>query len=65
LVQSTESAGKIVFVFVTLKAEGLDKETAAYNSALSKNSLLEMAKASILFDETPHTECVRVNATYK
>jgi hypothetical protein len=65
LVNSTESAGETVFVFVTPNAEGLDKFNATYNAALDKNALLAPAKASILFDETPHIDWVRVNATYK
>jgi hypothetical protein len=56
LVNSTESAGRLVFVFVTPNAEGLDKFNATYNAALSKNSLLAPAKDSILFDETPHID---------
>ena len=65
LVNSTESAGEIVFVFVTPNADGRDKYNATYNAALYKNSLLAPAKASILFDATPHDDWVRVNATYK
>jgi hypothetical protein len=65
LVNSTESAGEMVFVFVTPNAEGRDKYTAAYNAALYKNALLAPAKDSILFDATPHDDWVRVNTTYK
>jgi hypothetical protein len=65
LVNSTESAGEIVFVFVTPNAEGRDKYIATYNAALYKNALLAPAKAALLFDETPHDDWVRVNATYK
>ena len=65
LINSTESAGEIVFVFVTPNAEGRDKYTATYNAALLKNALLAPAKASLLFDATPHDDWVRVNATYK
>jgi hypothetical protein len=65
LVNSTESAGEIVFVYLTPNAEGQDKYNAAYNAALYKNALLAPAKASLLFDETPHDEWIRVNATYK
>jgi hypothetical protein len=65
LVNSTESVGQFILVFVTPNAEGRDKYIATYNAALYKNALLAPAKASILFDETPHDEWVRVNATYE
>jgi hypothetical protein len=65
LVNSTESAGQFILVFVTPNAEGRDKYNATYNAALYKNALLAPAKASILFDETPHDDWVRVNVTYK
>jgi hypothetical protein len=64
-VHSTESAGQFILVFVTPKAEGRDKYNATHNAALYKNALLAPAKASILFDETPHDDWVRVNVTYK
>jgi hypothetical protein len=65
LVNSTESAGEIVFVFVTPNAEGIHKYSETYNAALYKNALLAPAKAALLFDETPHDERIRVNVTYK
>ena len=65
LVNSTVSAGEIVFVFATPNADGRDSYNATYNAALYKNSLLAPAKASILFDAAPHDEWVRVDATYK
>jgi hypothetical protein len=65
LVNSTDSAGELVFVFVTPNSEGRDKYTETYNAALHKNALLAPAKVAILFDATWHDDWVRVNATYK
>jgi hypothetical protein len=65
LVNSTESAGEMVFVYVTPNAEGRDKYRDTYNAALYKNALLAPAKDSLLFDATEHDDWVRVNATYK
>jgi hypothetical protein len=65
LFNSTESAGQFNLVFVTPNAEGRDKYIATYNAALYKNALLAPAKAGLLFDETPHDDWIRVNATYK
>jgi hypothetical protein len=41
-----------------------EKPSHTYNAALYKNALLAPAKAAILFDETPHDDWVRGNATY-
>ena len=65
LVNSNESAGEFDFVFVAPNGEARDKFKETHNTALYKNALLAPAKAAILFDETPHDDWVRVNATYK
>jgi hypothetical protein len=65
LVNSTESAGEFDFVFVAPNAEARDRFVETYNAALYKNEMLAPAKAAILFDETPHDDWVRVDATYK
>jgi hypothetical protein len=65
LIRKTDSPAKFVYLVVTPSVEGLDKLTAVVRAAVSENSLLGPAFASMTVNQTPQIDILRVNATYK
>lgn len=62
---NTDSRAQLHFSFVIPSAEGMDELNAAIRAAISENSLLAPAFASMMVNYTPQNDWVRVNATYK